>query len=163
MTTTFILVLYVLPMLISGSIQYFDKTTQTLGDFMDMWWAIFLPFFNIFIAICVPISILWESDWLQRIKDIKIKSVIIFFCSFLLFSCGNSENIEMSKEEYNKLKNIPPPRVLSVGYQENETITTGSDGHEYYSQEVGMSGYAVGSIYIHYIDCEFCAKKLKNK
>ena len=94
-TTTFILVLYVLPMIISGLLHYFDPKTKTLGDFMDMWWAIFLPFFNFITIICVPfgmfIDYLESSNWLQRIRDIKIKSVLIFFCFFTLFSCGKQE------------------------------------------------------------------------
>lgn len=159
MTTVFILLLYVLPMLIAGSIHYFDKTTKTLGDFFEFWWAIFLPFFNIVTSIAVPIYILYNSNWLQRIKDIKIKSVIIIFCSFLLISCGNSDSVKMSKSEYLKLKGLPPERELIVGEQEYCKITTASDNHEYYSQEVGMSGYAIGDIYIHYIDCKFCARK----
>lgn len=95
-TTTLILLLYVLPMIISGLFHYFDKSTKTLGNFMEMWWAIFLPFINSITAICVITGIFMEyledKNWLQRIKDIKIKSVIIFFFLFLLLSCGKLED-----------------------------------------------------------------------
>ena len=93
MTTTFILVLYVLPMIISGLIHYFDPKVKTLGDFMDMWWAIFIPFFNFIIPFYMFMEYIENSNWLQRIKDLKIKSVIIFFCSILVFSCGKQESI----------------------------------------------------------------------
>ena len=103
-TTTFILLLYVLPMIIAGLIHYSDKDVKTLGDFMEYWNVIFLPFFNMFCVIVFPfyklVFYLEKTNWLQRIKDIKIKSAIIFFCSFLSLSCGSklvTEPIEKYK------------------------------------------------------------------
>ena len=108
-TTGFILILYVLPMIIMGLIHYFDKTTQTLGDFLYYWWAIFLPFFNIFLAIAFPFAMLVEyvenKNWLQRIKDLKIKSVIIFFCYFLFFSCAKNQDYRPSTWIVDKIEN----------------------------------------------------------
>ena len=92
-----------------------------------------------------------------------MRKIISIIGLFLLFSCVNSETVEISKEEYNKLKNLPPERILTVGTQQGCTIVVASDKHEYYAQEVGMSGYATGAIYLHYVDCKFCAKRLKNK
>lgn len=91
-TTTFILLLYVLPMIISGLLQYFKLKTRTLGDFFgNLGFLIFIPLLNIsFFITTLIFGNYIKSKWLQSIKDIKIKSVVIFFC-FLLFSCGNLE------------------------------------------------------------------------
>lgn len=90
-----------------------------------------------------------------------MNKLISIFGLFLIFSCKNSETIEIDKAEYNKLKNLPPERILTIGNQEDRKILVGSDNHEYYAQKVGMSGYAIGDIYLHYVDCKFCAKRIK--
>ena len=90
-----------------------------------------------------------------------MSKVISILGLFLIFSCGNEDTIEINKAEYNKLKNLPPERILTVGTQQGCTIVVASDKHEYYAQEVGMSGYATGAIYLHYVDCKFCEKRLK--
>jgi hypothetical protein len=92
-----------------------------------------------------------------------LKKLAVLVSLFLFFSCGNSESIKISKQEYNELKNLPPERVLILGKQVGCKIITASDNHEYYSQEVGMAGYATGDIYLHYINCEFCAKTIKTE
>lgn len=86
-----------------------------------------------------------------------MRKLIFLFSSFLVFSCGNSETVTVSREEYNKLKNIPPPREVIIN-EEYYEIKVASDGHEYYSQIVDKGGYVVGYIWLHYIDCKFCAK-----
>jgi hypothetical protein len=155
-------------MIISGSIHYFDKQTQTLGDFLEYWWLIFLPLFNIIPLIIYPLAYIMEylenSNWLQRIKDIKIKSVIIFFCSFLFFSCGESKCIKISKEEYSKLKGVNQSEypkyfkleISTLDYKESGIIL-GNDNHEYL---VFYYGTDTGNVE-HYVDCKLCAKRNK--
>jgi hypothetical protein len=54
--------------MITGSLIYFDKTTHTLGDFLEYWFPIFIPVFNMFCLIVYLIIIL-----IGYLKDIKIK------------------------------------------------------------------------------------------
>jgi len=83
-----------------------------------------------------------------------MRKLIFLFSSFLVFSCGNSETVTVSKEEYNRLKNIPPPKIITFSEgQKNKEVVVASDGHEYYQQQVE---YYI--IYLHYIDCKLCAK-----
>jgi len=94
-----------------------------------------------------------------------MKKLISIFGIILLFSCGNSETIEINKAEYNKLKGIisdyPKPFVLYDGDLEifENGIILGSDSHEYLVTGNGTNSKSTE----HYIDCKFCTKrKLKD-
>lgn len=82
-------------------------------------------------------------------KRIKMKKLSVILISFLLFSCVNSQKIEISKEEYDKLKG-KTPKILKVNGWEFKIIT-GSDGHEY-TDNGGGNAY----VCFHYIECEKC-------
>lgn len=90
-----------------------------------------------------------------------MKKLIFIVSLCLLFSCKRSNYIEISEEEYNKLRDLPPKEFLEIGEYDDNSIVVGSDGHQYYSQIVG--GYARTYIYIHYVDCKLCIKRNKQK
>jgi len=91
-----------------------------------------------------------------------MKKITVVLISSFLFSCGNSEKVEISKEEYNKLKGLENPRKVNfTESQSDQRITKASDGHDYYSQRVG--GYSAQYIWLHYIECEKCKKSAKNE
>lgn len=80
-------------------------------------------------------------------------------CLFL--SCDRHDSVVISREEYNKLKKLPLEKLLEIGEYGDNSIVTGSDGHQYYSQGVG--GYSRQRIYIHYVDCKLCVKRSKQR
>ena len=91
-----------------------------------------------------------------------MRKISLTLVSVLLFSCGNNE-VTISKEEYNKLKGVKHseyPKSLKLN-GEDYSIILGSDGHEYYNQIVGKSGYATGDIWLHYIGCKKCVNSAK--
>jgi predicted membrane protein len=72
-----IIVLYVLPMIIVIVCTYFDEGVTTIGDLLEFWWAYFIPAFNLFIALIIPIyyihiQLKLEERW-EKFKNIKIK------------------------------------------------------------------------------------------
>ena len=75
---------------------------------------------------------------------------LIFLVPFLIFSCGESEKVEITKEEYNKLKGSEYPKKVTIDDEDWE-ITLGSDGHEYCDNN-GISWY----ICFHYPECKKC-------
>lgn len=83
-----------------------------------------------------------------------MRKIISIIGLFLLFSCVNSETVEISKEEYSKLQN-----KIYIDYQ---GLTNGKivviDNCEY----IMYHSYGYESI-THKGNCKFCAKRLKNK
>lgn len=77
-----------------------------------------------------------------------MKQLIILLLITTFISCGNG-NVSISKEEYNKLKGIPPKRQFKVDGK-TYTIFSGSDGHEYYEVWFYNTGY------LHYPGCLLC-------
>lgn len=67
-----ILLGYVLPLIITALIHYFDEGVITVGDFFKYWWAIFIPVFNIFTAIFVPLHILFTSGYFKNLSNKKL-------------------------------------------------------------------------------------------
>ena len=75
--TNIILIFYVVPLVILGGGILLDKTTKTLGDFIDCLKYIIFPVFNIIMLIGVLIMILWENCHLQKnwkkLRNLKIR------------------------------------------------------------------------------------------
>ena len=73
-----ILGLYFGPMVINMIFVYSDKdSVSTVGDFLKFWWAYFIPVFNLFMTICLPIYYINEhlkfgERW-EKFKNIKIR------------------------------------------------------------------------------------------
>ncbi len=91
---------------------------------------------------------------------------LILICSFILFSCGNSDKIEISKEEYNQLKGGEQAKYPKSFYLDTSELGTfssssgvilGSDGHDYLVLYKNSNAMNVE----HYIDCELCIKRKK--
>lgn len=94
-----------------------------------------------------------------------MRKLVFLFSSFLVFSCGNSETLTISKEEYNKLKGVKQseyPKYFKLNdsglsITNSDGIVLGSDGHEYLVISWGRNTMDVE----HYVDCKFCAKRDK--
>jgi len=67
-----ILLGYVLPLIITALIHYFDEPTETVGDFFKYWWAIFIPLINIYFSIGLPIYILFTSGYFKNLSNKKL-------------------------------------------------------------------------------------------
>ena len=78
MILNLILLLYLLPMVINMLFVYSDnKSVHTVGDFLNYWWAYFIPFINLFMTLCLPIYYIdvclkLGKRW-ERFKNIKIR------------------------------------------------------------------------------------------
>jgi hypothetical protein len=90
----------------------------------------------------------------------KILTIILLFITMI--SCSNDNNITISKEEYRKLKGDTTrsgyPKTFKVD-EEEYIIAVGSDGHEYYSMYINVTGYIAHKRYFHYPGCIKCIKK----
>ena len=73
-----ILGLYFVPMVVNMAFMYFDTDgVETIGDFLKYWWAYFIPGFNLFMTLCIPIyyidtQLKLGERW-ERFKNIKIR------------------------------------------------------------------------------------------
>ena len=88
-----------------------------------------------------------------------MRKISLILVSVLLFSCGNSEEVSISKEEYNRLKDIKPleyPKEIIID-EDTWDITLSSDGHEYCSKNRRSSSY----VCFHYIECKKCVNSAK--
>ena len=88
----------------------------------------------------------------------NVKKLMLVVILFLLFSCGDSEKIEIDRAEYDKLKGVKKseyPKELKIDSWDYE-IVLGSDNHEY-AKNNGGNAYMC----FHYIDCKLCAKRNK--
>jgi len=85
--------------------------------------------------------------------------------TILVASCGNTDNVTIPKDEYNKLKGIPlpikpeyPKRLkINDGWNELQAKVLISDSCEYI-------GYAIGTNYAfmtHKGNCKFCQHRLE--
>jgi len=43
----FFILFYIVPMILSTLILYFDEEMQTIGDMLKAWWAVLIPLMNI--------------------------------------------------------------------------------------------------------------------
>ena len=89
----------------------------------------------------------------------KILAIILLFTT--MFSCSN-DNITISKGEYWKLKGDTTRSIYLKTFKVDEEeyiISLGSDGHEYYSMYINVTGYISHKRYFHYPDCIKCIKK----
>jgi hypothetical protein len=73
-----ILGLYFGPMVINMVHIYYNKESVfTVGDFLSVWWAYFIPFLNLILAICLPIyyidTYLKLAERWKKFKNIKIR------------------------------------------------------------------------------------------
>ena len=94
----------------------------------------------------------------------NVKKSMLVVIPFLLFSCGNSDKIEINKAGYDKIKGAKSeyPKIITFDIEDYEKekyfeVYLGSDGHEYQSHKESH----LLSQWIHYIDCKFCAKRNK--
>ena len=72
-----ILGLYFVPMVINMLFAYYNKYVYTIGDLLYYWWAYFIPVFNIFMTLCLPIYCIdvyfkLGKRW-EKFKNIKIR------------------------------------------------------------------------------------------
>ena len=65
----FILIGYVLPMVVNGIVLYKDEDIRTIGDFVEHWWIVIVPFANFFIMCLIPLICI--VSFLQNKFDIK--------------------------------------------------------------------------------------------
>jgi hypothetical protein len=82
------------------------------------------------------------------------KKLLVFICLLSLASC-NSDTVVMSKDEYNRLKNINPeyPKLYTIyGDYHNYDwrVVLGQDGHEYLENDGGHY------VFIHFPSCVKC-------
>jgi hypothetical protein len=84
-----------------------------------------------------------------------MRKIAVFIGCLLLFSCGNSETVEVSKADYVKLRN-QQIFVVDIGSVTNaEFKVVVIDSCEYlYAWERSSS-----TIFTHKGNCKFCAKK----
>lgn len=77
---TFFILFYIVPMILSTIILYFDEDTQTIGDMLKAWWAVLIPLINVItlLLLCTflvknskPVVFI-RNKWTQFI-NIKIK------------------------------------------------------------------------------------------
>ena len=79
MILNLILLLYVLPMVINISFQYFEEKAETIGDLLKFKCYYFTPVFNLLISIIIPFYFLDKfygekfGSWWERFKNIKIR------------------------------------------------------------------------------------------
>lgn len=81
----------------------------------------------------------------------------ILLLLFVLAASCSSNNITIDKEEYKKLKGLPPDKIFKVDDRVYK-VNTGSDGHEYYPLSVGEVRYSIGIKDIHYPGCSLCSR-----
>ncbi len=89
----------------------------------------------------------------------KLLTIILLFTTII--SCSDN-NITISKEEYRKLKGDTTRSVYLKTFEVDEEkyiISLGSDGHEYYSMYICVTGYISNKRYFHYPGCIKCIKK----
>ena len=93
---------------------------------------------------------------------ISSKALLFLAVCFLTISCAKDGEVILSKEEYNKLKNITEPEVICLGtfksndsYHGTNLYITVIDSCEYITNLSGNHG----DIITHRGRCKFCAKK----
>ncbi len=59
-----IIIFYIIPIILLGLIHRFRKETTTIWDFLDDWWVIFMPMFNMFALVILSID-----TFIDRIKN----------------------------------------------------------------------------------------------
>jgi cytochrome bd-type quinol oxidase subunit 2 len=69
--TLVIIVLYLIPMVLSMLVTYFDDDTETLGDFLRWSWVYLIPLINVVGSVCF--FVIYLNKFWNRIKNIKIK------------------------------------------------------------------------------------------
>ena len=81
----------------------------------------------------------------------------LILLALLITSCS-TDDVTITKEEYNRLKGIKPPVIRNVTFPKDASasmldwkIITGSDGHDYLENN-GNSGF----IMMHYVECKKC-------
>lgn len=84
----------------------------------------------------------------------KLTKYILIFISVLVISCEDNSKVEISTEEYNKLKDINK-QFFTVN-DESYEIFNGSDGHQYYGVLIATGNYSNTTHYFHYVDCKKC-------
>ena len=76
----FFILFYIVPMILSILILYFDEEIQTIGDMLEVWWAVLIPLMNIItlLLLCTflvknskPVAFI-RNKWTQ-FMNIKIK------------------------------------------------------------------------------------------
>lgn len=71
-----ILLGYILPLIITALIHYFDEATETVGDFFNAWVAIFIPVFNIIFVVWTLNRVLWEKinveEYFEKLSNKKL-------------------------------------------------------------------------------------------
>lgn len=93
-----------------------------------------------------------------------MKKILLTTIILILTSC-TSDSVQISKEEYNRLKGINPTKVKPFKlYTEGlkyhqDGIVPGSDKHEYLITNFSSNQQGTE----HYIDCEYCLKRNKKK
>lgn len=100
--------------------------------------------------------------------NIFVSLVLMFICiSIVMASCGDSENVTISKEDYQKLigdtlkPTYPKPFELfrdGLKYY-GDGIVLGSDGHEY----LIIDNESREGTIEHYIDCVKCIERSKKQ
>ena len=77
---TFFILFYIVPVITSAVLLYFDEDIQTVKDMLEAWWAVLIPIINIIatIVLCAylvkdskPVAFI-RNKWTQFI-NIKIK------------------------------------------------------------------------------------------
>ena len=92
-----------------------------------------------------------------------MKRIILVLALVCLASCKKAEdNIVISRDEYNQLKNQDVnvyPKPFTVNDEEIDNryngILLGSDGHEYLETNHGLHAETL----THYVDCIKCAQR----
>jgi hypothetical protein len=69
--TLVIILCYIVPMVLSIMLIYFDDGTETLGDFLRWSWVYLIPLINVVGSVCFLVVFLGKF-W-NRIRNIKIK------------------------------------------------------------------------------------------
>ena len=93
------------------------------------------------------------------------KLIYLIGLTILISSCGNSDNVTIPKDEYNKLKGVPVPikpeypKPLKINDGFNNPICNivESDGCEYISLWLGSNA----GVFTHKGNCKFCQHRLE--
>jgi hypothetical protein len=94
-----------------------------------------------------------------------MKKVIFLLGLIILTSCGNSDNVTISKDQYNQLKGIPEqikpeyPKIIKIhdNWNNPEIKIRLIDGCEYFTYYVSSNA----GIMCHKGNCKFCQQRLE--
>lgn len=82
--------------------------------------------------------------------------VLCLLGTFLVWGCGDSDNVTISKREYWALKGdstaLKYPKEFTVNGR-TYAVNLGTDGHEYYSMRIATGGYTNEARDFHYPGC----------